>query len=419
MNYDPNDLYGVLPALILSAGALLLLTSEVFLRNMRPAVPGSSPGPAEAAQRSLSPGSDAKPQVPQTSPDRRYQAWVAAAFAAAGLWATLSQLGDPAVSLFSGAAVSDGFARVVAAVVCAALLFSCIVAFSYLESLRATRGEFYALALFSAAGMCLLAQATDLIVIFISLEVMSLAVYALCAYLRRGKRPAEAAFKYFILGSFASAIFLYGAALAFGATGSTRLADVAAALRSGGPSGASTLLYAAVALLASGFAFKVAAVPFHMWVPDVYDGAPAPVTGFMAAGVKAAAFAVLVRILVFGFGSASGDLIVVDWGKLVFWLAALTMLGGNLLAIPQRSVKRMLAYSAIAHAGYLLVAVASMQRSGAVRADATQGLLFYLAAYAATIIGAFGVVAIIERRLALTGSGDDLSSWSGLSERHP
>src|SRR5438477_3685241 len=138
------------------------------------------------------------------------------------------------MSLFSGAAISDGFARVIAAVVCAALLFSCIVAFSYLEALRATRGAFYALALFSAAGMCLLAQATDLIVVFIALEVMSLAVYCLTAYLRRGKRPAEAAFKYFVLGSFASAIFLYGAALAFGACGSTRIVDLAQAVRTGG-----------------------------------------------------------------------------------------------------------------------------------------------------------------------------------------
>ena len=418
MNFDPNDLYGVLPALILSVGALLLLTSEVFLRTVKPAVLGPSPGLAEAAQRSLPPGSDAKPQAAESPPDRRYQAWVAAAFAAGGLWAAVAQMGDPAVPLFSGAAVSDGFARVVAVVVCGALLLSCIVAFSYLESLHATRGEFYALSLFSAAGMCLLAQATDLIVVFISLEVMSLAVYALCAYLRRGKRPAEAAFKYFILGSFASAVFLYGAALAFGATGSTRLADVAIAVGRGGPAGTGGLLYGAAALLTSGFAFKVAAVPFHMWVPDVYDGAPAPVTGFMAAGVKAAAFAVLVRILVSGFGPA-GDQVVLDWSRLVVWLAGLTMLVGNLLAIPQRSVKRMLAYSSIAHAGYLLIAVASMQRSGAVRADATQGLLFYLASYAATIVGAFGVVAVIERRLALTGSGDDLSSWSGLSERHP
>src|SRR5437660_10686939 len=337
MNYDPNDLYGVLPALILSAGALLLLTSEVFLRNVKPAVLGPAPGPAEAAQRELPPGADAKPQAAPAPPDRRYQAWVAAAFAAAALWAALSRLGDPAGSLFSGAAVSDGFARVVAAVVCAALLFSCIVAFSYLESLRATRGEFYALALFSAAGMCLLAQATDLIVIFISLEVMSLAVYALCAYLRRGKRPAEAAFKYFVLGSFASAIFLYGAALAFGATGSTRLQDVANAVRLGasgtGPAGASTLLFAAAALLAAGFAFKVAAVPFHMWVPDVYDGAPAPVTGFMAAAVKVAAFGTRVRILVGGFGDPSAALGPHGWQKLVVWLAALTMLTGNVLAI--------------------------------------------------------------------------------------
>ena len=418
MSFDPRDLSGILPALILSVGALLVLTSEVFLRGVRPKALGPTTGPAEAAQRALPEGADAKPEEVETPPDRRYQAWVTGAFAAGALWAALAQMGDPAGPLFGGAAVSDGFARVIAAVVCVALLLSSAVSYSYLESLRATRGEYYALSLFSAAGMCLLAQATDLIVVFVSLEVMSLAVYALCAYLRRGRRPAEAAFKYFILGSFAAAIFLYGAALAFGATGSTRLADLAAALVHGAPPGADRLLYAAAALLTAGFAFKVAAVPFHMWVPDVYEGAPAPVTGFMAAGVKAAAFAVLVRILVFGFGNATGDLTVVHWGRLVVWLAALTMLVGNLLAIPQRSVKRMLAYSSIAHAGYLLIAVAAMQK-GPARADATQGLLFYLASYAATVIGAFAVVAIIERRLALTGSGDDLSSWAGLSERHP
>jgi NADH-quinone oxidoreductase subunit N len=405
MNFNPNDLYGILPALILSVGGLLLLTSEVFLK--------------QASGSRLQASANAAPAETEAGPDRRYQAWVAAAVAAAGLWAALAQLGDPTLSLFSGAAVSDGFARVVAAVVCGSLLISCVLASSYLESLHATRGEFYALALFSAAGMCLLAQATDLIVIFISLEVMSLAVYALCAYLRRGKRPAEAAFKYFILGSFASAIFLYGAALAFGATGSTRIADISAALRGNQPPGGLTLLLASGALMIAGFAFKVAAVPFHMWVPDVYDGAPAPVTGFMAAGVKAAAFAVLVRILVSGFGSPAGDVYYFNnWQTIIVWLALLTMLTGNLLAIPQRSVKRMLAYSSIAHAGYLLVAVAATY-SGRTRPDAIEGLLFYLASYAATVIGAFGVVAIIERKLALSGLGDDLSSWSGLSEKHP
>jgi NADH-quinone oxidoreductase subunit N len=426
MNFNTGDLQGVLPAILLSIGALVVLTSEVFLRSVRPDVLGRAAGQpvsaGQAAAAELPPGSQGFSQTAPAPPDRRYQAWVAAAFAAMGLWAALAQLGDPPQQLFSGAAVSDGFARVVSAVVCGSLLLSCLVAFGYLEALRATRGEFYALALFSAAGMCLLGQATDLIVIFIALEVMSLAVYCLTAYLRRGNRPAEAAFKYFVLGSFASAIFLYGSALAYGATASTRLTDVAAAVRGAAagtvPAGSATLLLAGAALLIVGFAFKVAAVPFHMWVPDVYDGAPAPVTGFMAAGVKVAAFATLVRILVGGFGDPSTALGGHGWQRLVAWLAALTMILGNLFAVPQRSVKRMLAYSSIAHGGYLLVAVAAMAGAPP-RPEAVQGLLFYLAAYGATVIGAFGVVAIIERKLALAGAGDDLSSWAGLSERHP
>jgi NADH-quinone oxidoreductase subunit N len=425
MNFNPADLNGVLPALILATGALVLLVSEVFLRAVRPEVLGRAGGqPVSAAERAearLPAGAQGHSERPPPA-DRRYQAWLAAVFAALGAWAAVAQMGDPAAPLFSGAAVTDGFARVVAAVVCGSLVLSCFVSFGYLEALRATRGEFYALALFSASGMCLLGQATDLIVIFISLEVMSLAVYCLSAYLRRGQRPAEAAFKYFVLGSFASAIFLYGAALAYGATGSTRLSDAANAVRlaasGGSPAAMATLLFASAALLAAGFAFKVAAVPFHMWVPDVYDGAPAPVTGFMAAAVKVAAFATLVRILVGGFGDPAAALGPHGWQTLVAWLSALTMIVGNLLAIPQRSVKRMLAYSSIAHAGYLLVAVASM--AGAVpRNDAVEGLVFYLAAYGATVIGAFGVVALIERKEALAGAGDDLASWAGLSERHP
>jgi NADH-quinone oxidoreductase subunit N len=384
--FDASDLLGILPAFILSCGALVLLTSEVFLRS--------------------------------EAPDRRYQAWLSAGFSAAALWAAVSQAGAHAQPIFGGAAVSDPFAGLVAAIVCGSLLLSCLVAAGYLEALKATRGEFYALALFSAAGMCLLSQATDLIVVFIALEVMSLAVYCLTAYLRRGKRPAEAAFKYFVLGSFASAIFLYGAALAFGATGSTRIADLAAAVRAAPGGSASPLLYASAALLAAGFAFKVAAVPFHMWVPDVYDGAPAPVTGFMAAGVKAAAFATLVRILVSGYGDAASATGAHGWQQLLVWLSLATMVIGNLLAIPQRSVKRMLAYSSIAHAGYLLAAVAAMGAQGP-RGGALNGLIFYLVSYAATVIGAFGVVALLERKLALAGLPDDLSSWAGLSEKHP
>ena len=399
MNFNASDLLGILPAFLLSIGAMVLMTSEVFLRV---AVPGA----ARAASAT------------EEVPDRRYQAWLTAGFAAAALWAAVGQATSPATSIFSGAAVSDPFAGVVAIIVCGALVLSSLIASGYLEALRATRGEFYALALFSAAGMCLLAQATDLIVIFIALEVMSLAVYCLTAYLRRGKRPAEAAFKYFVLGSFSSAVFLYGAALGFGATGSTRIADLAAAISSAPGGNLAPLLYAAAALLASGFAFKVAAVPFHMWVPDVYDGAPAPVTGFMAAGVKAAAFAVLARILVGGYGDVASSTGSHGWQQIVVWLALATMLIGNLLAVPQRSVKRMLAYSSIAHAGYLLVAVAAMGTASS-RADAVQGLMFYLCAYGATVVGAFGVVALLERKLALAGLPDDISSWAGLSQKHP
>jgi NADH-quinone oxidoreductase subunit N len=390
MTFDPSDMQGVLPAVLLMVGGLVLMLGEVFLKGV-----GGAP------------------------PDRRHQPFVAAIFAAGALWAALAQIGDPTATLFGGAAVSDGFGRAIAAAVSLALIFSCLLASGYLEVLGAARGEFYALALFSASGMCLLAQATDLIVIFIALEIMSLGVYALTAWMRRGKRPAEAALKYFVLGGFASALFLYGAALAFGATGSTRLADLAAAVKLAAMGGRlAGLTWAAGALLLAGFFFKVAAVPFHMWVPDVYEGAPAPVTGFMASGVKAAAFAALARILVQGYGDAQAAPGGPGWLDTVAFLAAATMLVGNILAIPQRSVKRMLAYSSIAHAGYLLVAVAAMA-GGTVRGDAMQALVFYLATYAVAVVGAFGVVGLIERRQHAQGFPDDIVTWSGLSQKHP
>jgi NADH-quinone oxidoreductase subunit N len=389
MNFNPSDLQGVIPALILMTGGIVLMTSEVFLK-----VAGGA------------------------HPDRRYQPFLSAVFAAAALWISITSLDQPSSVIFQGTAVDDGLARAIAATVSAALLFSSLLAFGYLETLGASRGEFYALAQFSAAGMCMLAQATDLLVIFVALEVMSLAVYCLTAWMRKGKRPAEAALKYFVLGGFASALFLYGAALAFGAAGSTRIADLAVAVRSAPGTGLQGLAWAAGALLAAGFIFKVAAVPFHMWVPDVYEGAPAPVTGFMAAGVKAAAFATLARILVSAYGDAGAALGLHGWQEIIAWLAGATMLVGNVLAVPQRSVKRMLAYSSIAHAGYLLVSVAAM--AGSVpRADATQGLVFYLASYAITVVGAFGVVGLIERKLQPTGGSDDLNSWAGLSEKYP
>jgi NADH-quinone oxidoreductase subunit N len=230
--------------------------------------------------------------------------------------------------------------------------------------------------------------------------------------MRRGKRPAEAAFKYLVLGAISSALFLYGAALLYGATGSTLFSDL--------PRGQGSPLYlAGLGLVAAGVAFKVAAVPFHAWTPDVYEGAPTPVTAFMAAGVKTAAFAVLARIFL---GASSGAAEPAGaFAGIVSALAVLTMIFGNLLALPQRSVKRMLAYSSIAHAGYLLVGVVSTGAAGA-REKALAGILFYLAAYSATAIGAFAVVGATERR----GGADDefpdtwdLDRFAGLAKRRP
>jgi len=241
---------------------------------------------------------------------------------------------------------------------------------------------------------------------------MSISTYALAAYLRRGRRPSEAAFKYLVLGAVSSALFLYGSALLYGASGSTLFSAL--------PRGQGSALYlVGLGLVIAGVAFKIAAVPFHAWTPDVYEGAPTPVTAFMAAGVKTAAFAVLVRIVL---GAEVGaDVKVAPFGQVLVWLSIFTMVVGNLLALPQRSVKRMLAYSSIAHAGYLLLGVVSAEAAGA-RDASVASLLFYLVVYCATVIGAFAVVGGLERR-AQGGEEPaeawDLSRFAGLGRRRP
>jgi NADH-quinone oxidoreductase subunit N len=377
-----QDIGALGPVVVLILGGCALLLSEVFL----------------------------------SSRNRDFQAGLSAAFAsAAGLWAW-SIASDAPRDIFGGFGRADAFGAFATMIVCFALALTSITAQSFLREQAAERGEFHALAQFGAAGMILMAIATDLITIFVALEVMSLATYALTSYLRSTPRPSEAGLKYFILGSFSSAVFLYGAALAYGAAGSTRIADIASAVTRGQTPG---LVAAAMALIAAGFLFKIAAVPFHMWAPDVYEGAPTPVTGFMAAGVKVAAFASVLRVFFVAFGDR--DLAMgIDggrgWVSAVSALAVATMVVGNLLAIAQRSVKRMLAYSSISHAGYLLVGVA-VGADPALRGAATQATLFYLAAYTATAIGAFGVVAALEQR-AVPGSDDD-ARYDGLAQRHP
>jgi len=374
--FPTGDFVAMLPIAILTLGALVLLMSEVFLTSAR----------------------------------RGYQAWLAVASAALAALAAVAV--PPAGRVFGGQAVVDSFSVFVTVTVCGGLALSALVGAPWLHARGAERGEFYALTLFAAVGMALLGMVADLLVAFIAIEVMSLATYALAAWMRRGRKPAEAAFKYFLLGSFSSALLLYGTALVYGATGSTLFSDLSR--------GAGSLLsLVGLGLVAAGLAFKVAAVPFHLWTPDVYEGAPTPVTAFMAAGVKTAAFAVLTRLVVAAWSGPAGD---TGLGAVLSALALLTMFFGNLLALPQRSVKRLLAYSSIAHAGYLLVAVVSAGAAGA-RESALSSLLFYLAAYTATVIGAFAVVGALERRGAAPGDEPadqwDLSRLAGLARRRP
>jgi NADH-quinone oxidoreductase subunit N len=277
-----------------------------------------------------------------------------------------------------------------------------LLSLGYLERELLLAPEYYPLILLAAVGMMFLAGAEDLIVLFLGLEVMSVAVYVLAGYNRGNLSSAEAALKYFLIGAFASGFLLYGIALAYGATGTTNLSLIGAQLVGGRLSLMAAL---GLGLLLIGFGFKVAAVPFHMWAPDVYDGAPTPVTAFMATGVKVAAFAALVRVLVEGFPTANGL-----WQPVVAGLAIASMVVGNLVALAQRTLKRMLAYSSIAHAGYLLAAVWPGTRlsSGAV--------LLYLAAYGLTTLASFGFLAALGRHGERTVTYDDIA---GLAQSRP
>src|SRR5579863_7789204 len=323
---------------------------------------------------------------------------------AAALWGAIAANSDPGPA-FHNMLIVDGFATFFRVLV---ITVGILVVFSSTEYLRREKspgGEYYALILFSIVGQSIMVTANELIMIFIGLEISSIASYILAGYLRDDPRNNEAALKYFLLGSFATAFFLYGIAWIYGLTGSTNLVLIRQALTTPSLAPSLVLTGTAAALMFVGFGFKVSAVPFQVWAPDVYQGAPAPISAFLSVGPKAAAFAILLRVFMTAFGS-----IAARWEPVVWACALATMIVGNFAAIQQSNIKRMLAYSSIAHAGYVLVAVTAHSSIGSAAA------MFYLAAYAFTNLGAFAVVTYLSRRGERYVAIED---FAGLSQRQP
>ncbi len=368
-----HNLWALLPETVLSVWAMLVLLVDVFQKGDR-----SEPSRPVIAGLTF--------------------VGIVLAGVANGWLGTIQEAGTQGMMALDGFRVFTNYLFLLAAG-----LFV-LISGRYLEQERMKYGELYVLVLLATVGMMVFAGSRDLMVIFIGLELMSVAVYVLTGANRRDRRAAEAALKYFLLGAFSSAFFLFGIALVYGSAGSTNLATIANAVGIDGL-GADPLLLVGMALLAVGFAFKVGAVPFHMWTPDAYDGAPAPVTGFMAAAVKAAAFASFMRVFLTAFPSLHDT-----WGQVIAGLAVVTMVVANLVATTQGNVKRMLAYSSIAHAGYLLVALAAASTTGAA------SFLFYLVAYTLMTVGAFAVVLVVGRQ----GEGRvDIDWYAGLGWAKP
>jgi len=296
-------------------------------------------------------------------------------------------------------------------VICAGAGLSTLLAGAYLREHGFERGEFYVLVIFTAFGAMVLARAVDLLSIFLGLETMSLGAYALVAYRRTSARAVEAAVKYFLLGSFAAAILLFGSALLYGATGHTDLLGIQQSVAMGEADPVLTIF--ALMMIVVGLAFKVGAVPFHMWVPDAYEGAATPVTAFMSVVVKTAAVAVLIRVLIGAFGDPSTMGLYTGWTPVIIILAVISMVYGNLAAIAQSSVKRMLAYSSIAHAGYILVGIAAASEVGTF---AVSAVLYYMAAYTFSNVLAFGSLILMGSKGKEAVSYADLA---GAGRRHP
>ncbi len=305
---------------------------------------------------------------------------------------------------FGGMFLADGYGLFFNFIFLTSLCLSILVSLKYLPVERINFGEYYGLMLFATIGMMVMASAGDLIMVYLGLELMSLSVYVLAGFMRQSTRSNEAALKYFMLGAFASAFLLLGISFTYGLTGTTQISGVAQYIKDNGLAGNPVLAFTTILYVAA-FGFKIAAVPFHMWAPDVYEGAPTPVTAFMSVGPKAAGFAVIGRVLTVALGPVSSE-----WTGLLIVLSILSMAVGNILAISQTNIKRMLAYSSIAHAGYALLGVIAGGPEG------LASMMNYLLIYTFMNIGAFTVVTLLRTEGV---KGEDLSDYEGLSKNHP
>jgi NADH-quinone oxidoreductase subunit N len=362
-----DSLAAIVPLLIIVAGALFVLLLEVFI----------------------------------TRENKNYLGFVSIIFLiGSGFFCALSW--NKGYSYFKQVLYLDNLALFLALLFCLAVAFVVLLSLKYISSQEANYGEIYALLLLALSGLMIMTSSADLLVIFLGLEVLSISCYALAGLRRKDERSGEAALKYFLLGGFASAFLVLGLAFLYGASQSTAIPAIIAYFRSGAAGG--LLLLLGLALVVIGFGFKIALVPFHMWTPDVYEGAPTPVTAFFSVGPKAAGFAVLIRIFL-NFWPASSEASLIFW---VLWvIAVLTMVVGNLVALRQTNVKRILAYSSIAHAGYILVAILARDNSS---------LVFYLTAYLFMNIGAFAAV------IGLSKKGKEyleLEDFAGIGFKYP
>jgi NADH-quinone oxidoreductase subunit N len=335
--------------------------------------------------------------------------FVVAGGCSVGLWLAAEPTDVPTV--ISNYLATDRMALFFDITICGGAGFTALLAGGYLREHGLERGEFYVILILTTFGAMVLARAVDLVSLFIGLETMSLGAYAMCGFRRTSPRSMEASLKYFLLGSFAAAILLFGSALLYGASGHTDLVGIGAAV-AGGEADARLVLLGMLLVLV-GLAFKVSAVPFHMWTPDAYEGAITPATTFMSVGVKAAAFAVLVRVLLVSFGDELSMDANTGWPPVLAGIAAITMFYGNFAAIAQSSVKRMLAYSSIAHAGYILVGVVAAFRVGD---TAVSAVLYYLMAYTVSNALAFGSLIYLGSKGKEAVSYEDLA---GVGRRHP